>query len=151
MAYAFDLRQVCGGYAYFSTFTLGRPSTDDRFEIREPSLAQIDGFSKALKELGQTARFIDTLEAYRVWIYVHGWALVEPAFARTYMPQWLKQHRCIHSAQGSYTDIEIASPGALKRSYRGQAKKEIHARDGGHCLVCGAEEKLTLRRPPGIE
>lgn len=61
------------------------------------------------------------------------------------MPQWLKQHKCIISSLKSYTDIEIASPGVLKRSCREKAKREVHDRDGGACLVCGANDSLTLQ------
>ncbi|AVS93784.1 hypothetical protein C8246_20810 [Paracidovorax avenae] len=145
MAYAFDLKQVCGGYAYFSTFTLGKISDDHRFEIREPSQVILDGFSRALGELGQKAIFIESESEYRKWLYLHGWSIVEPEFARAHMSQWLKQHKCITSGLRSYTDIEIASPGVLKRSYRGKAKKQIHDRDGGVCLVCGANDALTLQ------
>lgn len=146
MAYAFDLRQVCGGYAYFSTFTHGRVSTDDRFEIREPSQVDVERFANALKELGQSYQLIDSEKSYRAWLYLHGWAVVEPMFARSSMQQWLKHHKCISSALGSFTDIDIASPGVLKRSYRGKAKKEIHDRDGGRCLVCGEHSgTLTLQ------
>lgn len=145
MAYVFDLKQVCGGYAYFSTFTLGNISEDDRFEMREPSQVVPDNFSRALEELGQKVILIETEGDYRRWLYLHGWSIVEPSFARAYMPQWLKQHKCITSSLRSYTDIGIASPGVLKRSYRGKAKREIHDRDGGACLVCGAHNALTLQ------
>lgn len=145
MAYAFEIHQVCGGYAYFSTFTLGKPSSDDRYEIRKPSEVHVENFTKALNELGQTVHFIDTENSYRTYLYLHGWALVPPSFARSHMQQWLKQHKCLSSALGSFTDIEIASPSALKRSYRGQAKREIHNRDGGHCLICGSQGALTLQ------
>ena len=145
MAYAFDLRQVCGGYAYFSTFTLGKVSADDRYEIREPSQVNVERFETLLRELGPPFQSIDSQESYRAWLYFHGWAIVDPAFARSKMPQWLKQHKCVSSALGSFTDIDIASPSALKRSFRGKAKREIHDRDGGRCLVCGADGGLTLQ------
>lgn len=145
MAYAFDLRQVCGGYAYFSTFTLGKISPDDQREIRAPSQVNVDRFSVALEELGQSFQFIDSEKSYRTWVYLHGWAIVEPVFARSRMQQWLKQHKCIHSALGSFTDIEIAAPSVMKRSSRGLAKREILDRDGGRCLVCGNQNALTLQ------
>ncbi|WP_082752765.1 HNH endonuclease [Janthinobacterium sp. B9-8] len=145
MAYAFDLRQVCGGYAYFSTFTFGSISDDGRYEIRKPSPVEITLFSKALDELGQSFMHIDSEKTYRLWLYLQGWALVDLVFARSNMQQWLKQHQCIKSAFGSFTDIDIASPGTLKRSYRGRAKQEIHDRDGGRCLICGDQNALTLQ------
>jgi hypothetical protein len=145
MAYAFDLRQVCGGYAYFSTFTHGISSSDDRYEIRVPSQVDVNRFSIALKELGQSFRFIDSEDSYRSWIYMHGWAVVEPSFARSCMQSWLKQHKCIGTALGAFTDIEIAAPSVMKRSFRGFAKKKILDRDGGRCLACGSQNALTLQ------
>jgi len=145
MAYAFDLRQVCGGYAYFSTFTHGKVSSDDRYETRVPSQVNVDRFSIALEELGQSFQFIDSEDSYRIWIYLHGWAVVEPVFARSRMQNWLKQHKCIGTALGSFTDIEIAAPSAMKRSFRGFAKKKILDRDGGRCLDCGSQNALTLQ------
>ncbi|WP_238926066.1 HNH endonuclease [Achromobacter xylosoxidans] len=145
MAYAFDLRQVCGGYAYFSTFTHGNISFDDRYEIRVPSQVDVDRFSVALQELGQPFKFIDSENSYKTWIYLQGWAMVEPAFARSRMQNWLKQHKCIRTALGAFTDIEIAAPSIMKRSFRGDAKKKILNRDGGRCLECGSDNALTLQ------
>ncbi|WP_343738370.1 HNH endonuclease [Achromobacter sp.] len=145
MAYAFDLRQVCGGYAYFSTFTHGNISSGDRYEIRVPSEVNLDRFSTAIEELGQSFQFIDSEDSYRIWIYLQGWAVVTPVFARSRMQNWLKQHKCISTALGAFTDIEIAAPSVMKRSFRGVAKKKILDRDGGRCLECGSQNALTLQ------
>lgn len=145
MAYVFDLRQVCGGYAYFSTFTHYKYSSDDRYEIRAPSLVDVDRFSRALGELGQPFQTIDSEKAYKDWIYLHGWAVVNEDFAQKRMPHWLKSCKCIKSALGSFTDVEVASPRALSRSYRGKAKAEILKRDGNTCLMCGETTLLTLQ------
>ena len=144
-AYAFDLRQVCGGYAYYSTFTHGQPSQDDRYEIRTPSIVNIERFTIALSELGQAPTWIDSEGPYRQWLYNHGWALADVRFARSRMTQWLKQHKCVISALQSFTDKDIVSPSALARSYRGKAKRDVHERDGGRCLVCGGAGALTLQ------
>lgn len=145
MAYAFDLKQVCGGYAYFSTFTHYKAETGNRYEIRQPSLVDVDRFSNALSELGQPMQRIDSAKSCRAWLYLHGWAIVDVDFARSHMPHWLKHRTCIRSPLGSFTDIEIASPRVLARSYRGRPKFDIVERDGRACLVCGATETLTLQ------
>lgn len=145
MAYAFDLRQVCGGYAYFSTFTMGRPSEHDRYEIRKPSSVVIERFRTALQEIGQIARIVDSDESYQDWLLFQGWGLVERNYARANMPQWLKQHYCIRSSHGSFTDIDIASPGVMKRTQRGLVKRKIVERDGSECLICSEKNNLTLQ------
>lgn len=144
-AYAFDLRQVCGGYAYYSTFTHSGSSKEDRFEIRAPSVINIERFSNHLSELGQQPIWIDSEKVYRKWLYTHGWALADVQFVRRHMCGWLKQRKCIQSALRSFTDKEIASPGTLARSYRGKHKRNIHERDGSRCLVCGTADSLTLQ------
>jgi len=144
-AYAFDLRQVCGGYAYFSTFTSGQKNSSTGYEIRRPSQVHTDRYCLALKEIGVQPAFIDSELCYRSWLCVQGWAIINANFARHSMQQWLKQHDCIKSSLGSFTDISIASPNALKRSLRGRAKREIHDRDGNRCLLCESDESLTLQ------
>lgn len=144
MAYAFDLKQACGGYAYFSTFTHGRPGRSVH-EIRAPSLVIEMKFHAALAEIGQFAMRISSDEQYRSWLHLHGWAIVNVDFARKSMPQWLQKHRCLKSALGSFVDVSIASPATLKRTLRGQQKRKILERDGNQCLRCNAHERLTLQ------
>jgi HNH endonuclease len=144
MSYVFDLKQSCGGYAYFSTFTMGDHGKSI-YEIRTPSLVVPELFQSALAEIGQTCCYITSAAEYNEWLHLHGWALVSTEFARANMPQWLKRHQCLKSALGSYIDISIASPSTLKRTLRGRQKMRIHDRDGNHCLRCRSIEKLTLQ------
>jgi hypothetical protein len=145
MFYAFDLRQVCGGYAYFATFTHWSGPDAERYERREPSPVDHQRFSVLLEGLGHRRLLVESNETYRAWLHLQGWALVDARFVREEMQQWLKQRRCILSPLGTFTDIEIASPGVLKRSFRGMAKAKIHQRDGERCLLCDAEDDLTLQ------
>lgn len=145
MGYAFQLRQVCGGYAYFSTFTLGQPSQKDRYEKRMPSQVNNDRFNKALAELGQPHQFVNSKETYKIWMHTHGWAIIDEMYAKKHMAQWLKQQHCIRSSYGIYINIEIASPKTLLRTYRSKAKKNILDRDGNKCLLCTSSENLTLQ------
>ncbi|MCD0494345.1 hypothetical protein LQD23_18890 [Chromobacterium violaceum] len=118
MSFAFDLRQLCGGYAYYSTFTHGMPSNDDRFEVRTPSGIDEIKFKNALTEMGQKCLSIDNENEYVKWLHIQGWAIIDKDFARSRMPQWLQKRKCIKSSLGSYTDKEICSTNSLKRSYR---------------------------------
>jgi hypothetical protein len=146
VSYAFDLRQVCGGYAYFSTFTSGHLSKSANYEIRRPSQVDADRTLIALEEIGQRARSVDSMDAYETWLYTQGWAIVDAEFARTSLQQWLKQHECIKSSLGSFTDISISSPTVMGRSLSGKAKQQIHERDGNHCLLCKSDTApLTLQ------
>jgi len=145
MPYAIDLKQVCGGYAYFSAFTHGSKGKSRRFEWREPSLVVNVLFEKALADLGMKCIEVDSVASYQLWRHVHGWALLDVDFARASMSQWLKKHECTRSALGSYTDTTIASPSVLKRSLRGRSRAEILRRDGKRCLLCGSTDNLTLQ------
>lgn len=145
MSYAFDLRQVCGGYAYFSTFTSGHTSFNSNYEIRRPSRVDIERFRTALSEIEQKPAFVDSAKTYQSWLCIQGWALIDDFFAKSSMQQWLKQHKCVKSSFGSFTDVDIVSPMVLKRSLRGKAKQQIHDRDGNRCLLCESDKKLTLQ------
>lgn len=46
-AYAFELKLVCGGFAYFSTLTLGSKPGDGGLEFRTPSSVDKDRFAIA--------------------------------------------------------------------------------------------------------
>lgn len=145
MSYAIDLKQVCGGYAYFSVFTHGTTHKSPRFEWREPSIVNDTRFETALADLNLKCMTIDSSNSYQYWLGVHGWALLNVDFARSRMAQWLKKHECTRSALGSYTDTSIASPSVLKRTLRGRSRSEILRRDGQRCILCGATENLTLQ------
>lgn len=145
MAYAFDLRQVCGGYAYFGTFTEYKGEAPTRLETRQPSLVDEIKFAQAMIDLNQSMRVVNSDESYQKWMYTQGWALVDESFARTRMRRWLRSQKCIRSALGSFTDVEIASPKSIARSLRGRAKHQILERDGRACRVCGATSDLTLQ------
>lgn len=64
MAYAFDLKQACGGYAYFSTFTSG-DAGKSIYEARTPSRVIGERFHAALAEIGQVAVQISSDKEYR--------------------------------------------------------------------------------------
>lgn len=145
MAYAFDLRQVCGGYAYFSTFTSGHVSASKNYETRRPSRVIAERYRTALSEIRQQAASVDSTVTYQSWLCTQGWAIVDASFARSSMGQWLKQHECVKSSFGSFTDIDIASPNVVKRSLRGKAKQQVHDRDGNRCLLCESDTQLTLQ------
>ncbi|RPD83686.1 hypothetical protein EGK76_14820 [Luteimonas sp. 100069] len=140
-----ELRQVCGGYAYFSTYSHYIKGVDERFERRQPSEVDVAKFSQAMRELGQDLGLVDSEASYGRWLYLQGWAVLESAFAQRHMATWLRSRRCLKSALGSFTDVEIASPKTLMRSYRGKAKRQVLARDGNACRVCGSELNLTLQ------
>ena len=144
MSYVFDLKQACGGYAYFSTFTSGEPGRSIH-EIRTPSRVDDERFHKALAEIGQVAVHVSSEKQYRTWLHLHGWAIVDAEFARKSIPQWLKKHPCLKSALGSFIDVSIASPATMKRTLRGLQKRKIHERDGNQCLRCNSREHLTLQ------
>ncbi|WP_447738140.1 HNH endonuclease [Rhodanobacter soli] len=78
-------------------------------------------------------------------MYLRGWALVPTEFARSYMPQWLKQRSCVVSPLGSFTDIAIVSPATMKRSFSGRQKNLVIERDGKCCIKCGSTDLLTMQ------
>jgi len=107
--YAFDLHLRCGGYAYFSTITQ-YVRHDDRYERRVPSLVSHSLFGTALEKLGHPARLIRNSDEFEYWLSRRGcWGLVPIALARDLMPQWLKAKRCLCSALGTFTDVEISA------------------------------------------
>jgi len=143
--YAFDLQLLCGGYAYYSTYTSFTCFVENNREVREPSLVDKERFIKSLNELGQFAVLIDNEENYKTWLYLRGWALVSRRLAREIMSQWLKKKSCLTSPMGLFTDIELVSPSSLKRSYSQQKKEYVVNRDGCACILCGDEENLTMQ------
>lgn len=144
-AYAFDLKLVCGGYAYFSTDTLGSKPGSDGLELRTPSQVSRERFGVALDELGFNYMWVDDERTYYDWTCVQGWALVDSDFARKYMSHWLKKRECLISPYGSFTDIDIAAPSIRRRTFRGKFKKRILDRDNNQCVLCAGRDQLTLQ------
>lgn len=144
-AYVFDLRFVCGGYSYFSTYTSGNLPSDNGLETREPSVIVIDRTMKALDEMGQEHRLINNEQSFYDWTCIQGWGLVEIDFARKFIPHWLRKRKCMITPFGSFTDVNIASPSVRKRTFRGKFKKRILDRDDNKCVICASSESLTLQ------
>lgn len=144
-AYAFDLKFLCGGFAYFSTYTSFVSFSEKLREVRESSLVNASRFEESLALLGQSVIKIKSEEDFKVWLYKKGWALVSFELAREIMPQWLKKKTCLTSPLGLFTDIALVSPSSLKRSYSQSKKNYVINRDGGKCLLCDATENLTMQ------
>lgn len=143
--YLFDLKLLCGGYAYYSTHTRFKKFCESNREVREPSQVRKDGISKSLSLLGHSLKVIENDKDYTSWLYVKGWALVPENLAREMMPQWLKKKECLSTPLGIFIDLEIVSPKNLKRSYSGKQKESILDRDGRKCLLCGQDNGLTMQ------
>jgi hypothetical protein len=143
--YVFDLKLVCGGYCYFSTYTLGSKPDQEGLEFRTPSLVYNIRFAKALEEMGQSYRIINDEKSFYEWTCIQGWALVEAGFARSFIPHWLRKRKCILSPFSSFTDVNIASPSVRKRTFRGKFKKRILDRDNNKCVLCSKTSNLTLQ------
>lgn len=144
-AYAFDLKLLCGSYAYFSTQTIWAKESENGREFRKPRLVKIDGFQNVLRSLGKQCRMVTNAHDFKIWLYLKDWAIVPEEVAYTLMPQWLKAKDCIQSPLGIFTDIDIISPSALSRSARGSRRNFILERDKRACVLCGATEKLTMQ------
>ena len=145
IAYAFDLRFVCRGYGYFSTYTSGNLPSDDGLETREPAVIVIERTIRALDEMGQQHRLINSEQSFYDWTCIQGWGLVEIDFARIFIPHWLRKRKCMITPFGSFTDVSIASPSVRKRTFRGKFKKRIFDRDDNKCVICASSENLTLQ------
>lgn len=140
-AYFFDLRMVCGGYAYYLTHTIFDTFTSSGREVRSPSIVSIKNLSISAKLFGQKLLIIDSVEDYNDWLYKRRWAIVRVEFARNNMAFWLKSAECIKSAINLFTDIEIVSPRAIKHYVNRGVKKHVLTRDSKTCLACGASGK----------
>ena len=145
MAYVFDLKLLCGSYAYFSTFTGFNKWGEHGREFRKPDLVNIDKFQNALKSLGKPSMMVTDARELKVWLYLKGWAIFPKEVAHSLIPQWLKAKECIRSPLRIFTDIEIVSPSTLSRSARGARRNFILERDKKSCLLCGAMEDLTMQ------
>ena len=148
-AYFYDLRMVCGGYAYYLTHTIFVAFTDNGREVRSPSTVSIKNLLSSARLFGQRVYRIDQIEDYNIWLYKRGWALIDIEFAQSKMESWLKSAQCIKSAINLFTDVDIVSPSALKHSVNKGRKAYVLSRDGNICLACEANEndgvKMTMQ------
>lgn len=148
-AYFFDLRMVCGGFAYYVTHSVFKAFATGGRELRKPDPVNVKLFSETAILFRKKLSIIQSVEEYNDWLYLRGWAIVEPNMAKSNMMQWLKSAECIKAPTGIYTDVEIVSPSALKHRTKPRRKKHILGRDKQTCLVCGATEddgvKLTMQ------
>jgi 5-methylcytosine-specific restriction endonuclease McrA len=147
-SYIFDLRMICGGRAYYATYshcTTVKPRSHR--EVREPSLINVLLLTEYLRILGLGFTAIAEEKHYRFWLQRRGWAVVSKAFAKEKMKQWLYARECVANAHDTYTDIRIAHPRAT--GHRTSHKRdELRARDNEQCVICGSTSskgaKLTL-------
>jgi len=144
-SYAFDLKMVCGGYCYFSTYTLGSAPDSEGLEYRTPSVLRSERFISAMTSMGQRFVTVDDETSFYNWTCIQGWALVDVEFSRLFIPNWLRKRKCLISPFGSFTDVKIISPSVRKRTFRGKFKKRILDRDGNKCVICSEEGNLTLQ------
>jgi hypothetical protein len=144
-SYAFDLKLVCGGFGYFSTYTLGSAPGPTGLEVRSPSLVNNERFAVALGELGLNHMRVKDGRTFYDWTCIQGWAIADADFARMHMSHWLKKCECLISPYGSFTDIELASQSVRKRTFRGKFKKRILDRDKNQCVICKDNDQLTLQ------
>lgn len=144
-SYAFDLKMVCGGYCYFSTYTLGSAPDSEGLEYRTPSEVINKNFIKAINSMGQRNLIVDDEKSFYEWTCIQGWALVDIKFTREFIPNWLRKRKCLISPFGSFTDVGIISKSVRKRTFRGKFKKRILDRDGNKCVLCSEVEGLTLQ------
>lgn len=151
--YMFDLKMLCGGYAYFSTFTQWCGCGDSSREFRKPSLMNLKRSYDALRELGhftnksflQKNLVIGDDEHYQRWLYRKGWGFVTKQYVQDHMSQWLKQRECLRSPLRVYTDIQLVPPSTLNQYARSGVRRKVLERDGKKCLFCGAETQLTMQ------
>lgn len=78
-------------------------------------------------------------------MYRKGWGFIPQEYAQNHMSQWLKQHECLLSPLGIFTDIDLVPPSTLKQYAHSGIRSEVFKRDGQRCLLCGATEKLTMQ------
>ncbi len=137
-AFGFNLHLVCGGFAYFSTYSefAGR-SSDGHREIRKPSLIIAARILDKLKQVNAEPRYIDGEDELQFWLLHRGWGIINNAFVRSRLSNWLKKKETIQSALRTYTDIVIASDSAINQRVRPGMRDSVQARDGKTCLLCG--------------
>ncbi|EJL6677310.1 HNH endonuclease [Vibrio cholerae] len=143
-AYIFDLKMICGGYVYFSTYTCFSDYKNSK-EVRQPCPVSKERFSSAARLLGHNPYLVTDQKSFSHWLNGKGWAIVDLEFTRQYMSQWLRVRECIESSTGVYTDIELVSPGTLARSFKSIKKSVVLKRDKYRCVKCGSQESLTMQ------
>ena len=151
--YVFDLRLLCGGYSYFSTFTHWVGFGTSHREIRKPSLVAVDSFYNLLKELGhfnnksflQKGLVVGNQEQYENWLYRRGWGFVTKEFVQVHMSQWLKPRECIRSPLRIFTDIGLVPPATLNQHAHSRLRNKVLERDGKQCLICDSATQLTMQ------
>ena len=90
-AYFFDLRMVCGGFAYYVTHTVFIDFTKAGRELRKSDPVNVKVFSQSAKLFRQKVSIIHSVEEYNDWLYLRGWAIVEPNMAKSNMRVHLRQ------------------------------------------------------------
>jgi len=147
-AYFFDLRMICGGYAYYVTHTFFSDFTTNGREVRRPDMVNVKVFAESARLFSQEISIIRSVAKYNDWLYRRGWAIVEENMAKSNMKQWLKSAECIKAPIGIYSDAQIVSPSALTHYTKRGRKKHVLSRDKETCLACGLAEthgvKLTM-------
>jgi hypothetical protein len=132
-AYFFDLRMICGGYAYYVTHTFFSHFTTNGREVRKPDQVNVKVFAESARLFSQEISIIQSVKEYNDWLYLRGWAIVEENMAKSNMKQWLKSAECIKAPTGIYTDVEIVSTSALKHYTKKSRKK--HELQWGQAIV----------------
>lgn len=151
--YVFNLKLLCGGYTYFSTYTHWTGFGESYRDIRKPSLVNIKVLYNMLRDLGhfknktflQKGLIIGDREQYEMWLYRKGWGFVTKEFTQSHMSQWLKPHECLRSPLRIFTDIELVPPSTLKQRARPRMSQQVQERDGKQCLICGSKVQLTMQ------
>lgn len=151
--YMFNLQLLCGGYAYFSTFSQFYSYGASSREFRKPSLVNIKRAYNSLRELGhftnksfvQKDLVIGSNEQYQRWLYRKGWAFITKQYIQNHMSQWLKQRECLQSPLGMYTDIQLVPPSTLNQHAHSGIRDKVLERDGNKCLLCRAKTQLTMQ------
>lgn len=144
-AYLFDLHMLCGGYAYFSSFSGWRSTGEHGREKRQPEAVDSAKVAEVINHLEETALWITTESDFDYWLCRRGWAFVDPALVETRLQHWIQVRECVRDACGSYTDIRIASKEALKPQIADGRRQRVLKRDGGRCLACGKNDRtLTM-------
>ena len=135
-AFLFKLHLVCGGYAYFSTFSGWiKHNAQDR-EVREPDKVNFWTCVTILGSIDIKPLYVKDSSSYNYWLARRGWALLEESFAQDEMQNWLEPRPCITDALGSYTDTTIADPAVL-RPRTSIMRETVLKRNGCRCLSCG--------------
>ena len=136
-AYVFNLHLLCGGYAYFSTFSRYVAKGENGRETRVPDQVNSLVYARLLFSLEARVRWLGSDADIDYWLYRRGWAFVEPDAAHSRLHHWLRQCECIRDPFNSYTDVAIASTAARSRQLSGRRKARVRKRDRGQCLECG--------------